>query len=44
MLYFNQYYDQNHAPGAVLIPAVELSGRLSEVPHDKQVIVYAGCL
>ena len=37
-------YDQNHVPGAVLIPTVELPGRLSEVPHDKQVIVYAGCL
>jgi Rhodanese-like domain len=37
-------YDQNHVPGAVLIPAVELPNRLSEVPHDKQVIVYAGCL
>ena len=32
-------YDQNHVPGAVLIPTVELPGRLSEVPHDKQVIV-----
>jgi ABC-type transport system substrate-binding protein len=37
-------YDQNHVPGAVLITAVELPSRLSEVPHDKQVIVYAGCL
>ena len=37
-------YDQNHVPGAVLIPAVELPNRLSEVPHDKQVIVYASCL
>jgi len=37
-------YDQNHVPGAVLIPANEMPSRLSEVPHDKQVIVYAGCL
>ena len=37
-------YDQNHVPEAVLIPANELPSRLSEVPHDKQVIVYAGCL
>ena len=36
-------YDTLHIPGAVLIPVEELPGKLSEVPTDKQIIVYAQC-
>ena len=36
-------YDTLHIPGAVLIPVEELPARLSEVPKDKQVVVYAQC-
>jgi len=36
-------YDSNHIPGAVLIPLTELPDRLSEIPKDKQLIVYAQC-
>jgi len=36
-------FDNNHIPGAVLIPVTEISDRLSEIPRDKQVVVYAQC-
>jgi 3-mercaptopyruvate sulfurtransferase SseA len=36
-------YDTLRIPGAALIPVAELANRLSEVPKDKQVIVYAQC-
>ena len=36
-------YDTSYIPGAVLIPVTELPDRLSEVPYNKQVIVYSEC-
>ena len=36
-------YDTLHIPGAVLIPLAEIPARLSEIPLDKQIIVYAQC-
>ena len=36
-------YDSGHIPGAVLIPVLEIKDRLSEIPKDKQVVVYAEC-
>lgn len=32
-------YDEGHIPGVTLIPMNEVSGRLSEIPTDKPVIV-----
>jgi hypothetical protein len=36
-------FDSGHIPGAVLIPVLEIKDRLSEIPKDKQVVVYAEC-
>jgi hypothetical protein len=36
-------YDSGHIPGAILIPVLEIKDRLSEIPIDKQVVVYAEC-
>jgi hypothetical protein len=33
-------YDASHAAGAVSIPEEEIAARLSEIPHDKEVILY----
>jgi rhodanese-related sulfurtransferase len=32
-------YDEGHIPGVTLIPMAEVSGRMSEIPTDKEVIV-----
>jgi rhodanese-related sulfurtransferase len=32
-------YGQSRVAGSILIPLDELSGRLGEVPHDKQILV-----
>lgn len=32
-------YDQGHIPGITLLPMAEVPNRLSEIPHDKTVIV-----
>jgi predicted sulfurtransferase len=36
-------FDSGHIPGAVLIPVIEIKSRLSAIPKDKQVVVYAEC-
>ena len=36
-------YDSGHVPGAILLPVLEIKDRLSEIPKDKHVVVYAEC-
>ena len=36
-------FDGNHINGAVSIPVADLPNRLSEIPSDKQIVVYAQC-
>jgi hypothetical protein len=36
-------YNTDHIPGALFIPFTDLGDNLSEVPHDKQIVVYAEC-
>ena len=33
-------YEDEHIPGATLIPLSELTDRLDEIPKDKTIIVY----
>ena len=36
-------FDEDHISGAILIPVDTIANNLSEIPKDKQVIVYAQC-
>jgi len=36
-------FDSNHIDGAISMPVADLPNRLSEIPSDKQIVVYAQC-